>query len=401
MMIALNERTAWTIGRLAAGQPLNGVNLDELPDDWREIAEVIDTRRNGVDAGKVLKGELQARFPEQHADLLRLILAADLKAPAPGVLPFAVTSADTILTTVYPEPVWTIPDLLPVGLATLAGRPKKGKSWLAMQVAYAKAAGGYALGKRVTAAPVLYLALEDSPRRIQKRMNIQQWIRGLPVDFVHIGEMKNIGMVHEGGAEKLRQAIHIGGYKLLVIDTLARALRGLDPKKSHLIGNALELLHETAHECDATILLVDHLRKTGANGADGADVIEDLIDSTVKVATVDTVWGLYREQGKRGAKLQVTGKDVDEQTLALELDPVTCCWHSKGNANRILTPNEKKIIEIIRKHGQARLHQIADEAEIDKANARRDLVELVNNGQLSFDEETKQYSLIHAPIYEP
>ncbi len=53
----------------------------------------------------------------------------------------------------------------------LAGPPKVGKSWLSLGLALAVAAGDDALGSiEVEAGPVLYLALEDTPRRLQSRM---------------------------------------------------------------------------------------------------------------------------------------------------------------------------------------------------------------------------------------
>ena len=42
----------------------------------------------------------------------------------------------------FPRAGWVVPGLLPTGLSTLAGRPKMGKSWLALQVACAVGAGG-------------------------------------------------------------------------------------------------------------------------------------------------------------------------------------------------------------------------------------------------------------------
>ena len=76
--------------------------------------------------------------------------------------PFQLLTADKILTTDWPEPTWAVPELLPVGLSILAGKPKLGKSWMALQIAQAVASGGRALNKQVEAGPVLYLALEDT-----------------------------------------------------------------------------------------------------------------------------------------------------------------------------------------------------------------------------------------------
>ena len=68
---------------------------------------------------------------------------------------------------------WAVPDLLPEGLSLLVGAPDAGKSWLALDIALAVAAGGDALGALpVDAGRVLYLALEDGPRRVQDRIRL-------------------------------------------------------------------------------------------------------------------------------------------------------------------------------------------------------------------------------------
>ena len=68
---------------------------------------------------------------------------------------------------------WAIPGFLPEGLCLLAGKPKMGKSWMALALGIAVATGGAAFGKiRTTPGSVLYLALEDSPRRLKSRISI-------------------------------------------------------------------------------------------------------------------------------------------------------------------------------------------------------------------------------------
>src|SRR5262249_27485549 len=70
------------------------------------------------------------------------------------------------------EPVRIIlPDLIPEGVTVLAGKPKIGKSWFALDVCVAVAGGRFVLGEvKPVQGYVLYLALEDSPRRLKKRM---------------------------------------------------------------------------------------------------------------------------------------------------------------------------------------------------------------------------------------
>ena len=71
------------------------------------------------------------------------------------------------------EPVsYVVPGLIPEGLAILAGRPKVGKSWLALDVAVACASGRICLGDcQPEEGDVLYAALEDNPRRLQRRID--------------------------------------------------------------------------------------------------------------------------------------------------------------------------------------------------------------------------------------
>ena len=79
--------------------------------------------------------------------------------------------ADELLAETFPEPRWAVPGVLCEGLNLLAGAPKVGKSWFALDVAVAVALGGEALGRfSVEPGDVLYLALEDTPRRMADRL---------------------------------------------------------------------------------------------------------------------------------------------------------------------------------------------------------------------------------------
>ena len=70
-------------------------------------------------------------------------------------------------------PRWSIHEILCEGLSVLAGRPKLGKSWLALCFALAIASGGLALGKKpVEQGDALFLGLEDGARRLQGRLRL-------------------------------------------------------------------------------------------------------------------------------------------------------------------------------------------------------------------------------------
>jgi len=57
---------------------------------------------------------------------------------------FNIIRADALVAKQFREPRWAVPDLVPEGLGLLAGKPKTGKSWLALDLGIAVAAGGRA-----------------------------------------------------------------------------------------------------------------------------------------------------------------------------------------------------------------------------------------------------------------
>jgi len=292
--------------------------------------------------------------------------------------PLLLLSADEILTTDWPEPVWAIPNLLPAGLTILAGRPKIGKSWLALQIAQAVAAGGCALGEHVDKGPILYLALEDNERRLQTRMQKQGWPMGLEADFLQLGQFtRQIDDLRNGGGERLARQIERVGHRLCVIDTLSRACYG-DQSNVEEMTLALTPVQEMAQRLNCAVLMVDHHRK--GFGSD-PDAVGDILGSTAKGAMADCVWGLYRERGKAGAKLAITGRDVYEQSLALTWDWQTGAWQCEGDADEItITERRQEILDALADLGPSPLKLIAEAVGQARGNTHNRLQDLVNAG---------------------
>jgi replicative DNA helicase len=292
-------------------------------------------------------------------------------------------SADAILTTEWPEPIWAVPGLMPVGLTILAGKPKLGKSWLSLQIAQAVAAGGMVLGKRVDSGPVLYLALEDSPRRLKDRMRQQNWPTGLSSDFMVVGQFaEQIGDLQNGGGNRLAWLIEEREYRLIVVDTLSRAVYG-DQNDVDRMTRALSPIQEMAHTHNCAVVMVDHHTKGfGAN----PDAVGDILGSTAKGGVSDCIWGPYRERGKAGAQLFVTGRDVEEQELVLTMDWATGCWQMAGEAGGFeMTERRREVLDALLEIGPSSLTEIAEAVDQPKSNTYVRLQDLSGAGYVQRD----------------
>lgn len=284
-----------------------------------------------------------------------------------------------LLSTEFPEPRWAVPGLVPVGLSFLAGRPKMGKSWLALQFAIAIGSGGKVFDEDVEARKVLYLALEDSERRIKDRAQKQ----GIP-GHTAVTWATEWATMDAGGGDAVMNAVQAGGFGLVIVDTLSRFIGSGDQQNLSAMTMLLGGLQRLAMAADVAVLIVDHHRKIGALGA---DVIDDLLGSTGKAAVADAVLGLYKVQGRKGAQLAITGRDVEERTLALEWDALTCCWQCLGDAGDV----QKDTVQGAILAGIAELVQlgqlptsttIAEHLSQKKQNVNRALLALVTGGQV-------------------
>jgi hypothetical protein len=305
----------------------------------------------------------------------------------PRAATLEIISADDLLTTEWPEPEWVVPGLFPVGLTLLAGRPKVGKSWLALQLAQAVATGGKFLGQRVKQGRVLYLALEDARRRIAERMSLQGWSTGGGVcDFVTIGGLQKVGFLNKGGGAALAETIRAKQYRLVIVDTLSRAISG-DQNDSREMTRAIAPLQVLAHEMGIGLVVLDHHNKLGAanphsgGGSEGEtpiDPVVNILGSTAKAALADCVMGLYKTPDKKGAVLAITGRDVEERAIAMQLDRQTGLWHGDGSPSvASLTDTRRRVLEAVKRHpngvGCSTLAEILGR---NRGTVRRDLQHL-------------------------
>ena len=174
---------------------------------------------------------------------------------------------------------WSVQSLIPEGVTLLAGKPKLGKSWMALGIAIAISTGGVALGTRpVEMGDVLYMALEDNPRRLGKRLEklLEKLLTGDAPERLHIAF--EWSRMDEGGAEALQRWLEAHpNARLVVVDILKRVRPRTSPNRNVYDADyeALEAMQRLAAEYEVSILVVHHLRKLGA-----ADPLDEISGST-------------------------------------------------------------------------------------------------------------------------
>jgi KaiC/GvpD/RAD55 family RecA-like ATPase len=259
-----------------------------------------------------------------------------------------IVTAQTILNTHYAEPKWAVKGLIPEGVTFIAGPPKLGKSIFALNIAVAVAEGGKALSNfDVEHGSVLYLALEDGPRRIQERL--LKLTNGRISDKLEV--VTEWPRLNQGGLEAIEAWIERRkDARVLIVDTL-KMLRplptGRDRNAYDADYEAIQPLTKLASQ-RVGLLIVHHTRKAIAE-----DPLATVSGSYGLTGAADGVLVLSRRRNRSDATLSVIGRDVEEQELALEFKPDLCLWSTLGKSEEVKRSGERQeVLDLLFQTGE-------------------------------------------------
>jgi DNA-binding transcriptional ArsR family regulator len=340
----------------------------------RDLAGIVrDTARNLASGAEVVGG---GRLEELSPGVRRLLARwwgwAQDRAREEGATEerarnkahSAFSSVAELMARQIPPVRWVVPGMVPEGVALLAGKPKLGKSWLALGLCVAVASGGVAFGNvRVEKGAALYLALEDNERRLQFRLKKILAGEEVPEDLHYSVECPRLG---EGGAEAMEGWLRSRpDARLVVIDTLAkirpRQRRGANAYQEDY--EALEALLPLAARHNVAMLVVHHLRKMAAS-----DPLDEVNSSIGLTGGVDGAIILKRERTRADATLFVAGRDVEEEKeFALRWDQNTAGWALVGDAGEYRLSQERAaILDLLRRSAPEPLGPKAIAEALDK-----------------------------------
>ena len=214
---------------------------------------------------------------------------------------------------------WLIKNVLPAeGLGVIFGRPGSGKTFSVMDIAMHVAGGIKWRGKKVTPADVSYVSPEAGRLGVNRVIGWSRhhgiaWPQGFRLSPASINLCSDAT-----DAEALVADIKANqpSCRLVVIDTLNRAMAGGDENSGEDMGRFVALCDHIAKELRAFVLVVHHSGKDAAKGSRGHSSLLGAVSLELEVT---------KEQGQPGT-IKVTkmrdGEDGAEYGFDIDSVPL-------------------------------------------------------------------------------
>ena len=274
---------------------------------------------------------------------------------------------------------YVVPGYVAEGLTLLAGSPKIGKTWMALGLGVAVASGQPAFGSiPVTQGDVLYLALEDNPRRLRRRM-VTMGIATPPERLTFCTEWPSLD---EGCVEEIAEWIaSVDRPTLIVIDVLTKVRPDSNGKDAAYDADYRTLtgLQLLAGAHGLAIVVVHHTRKMEAD-----DPFDSVSGTRGLTGAADTVLVLKRDTGTPRTILYGRGRDVEEIETALEFNRDNGRWGIVGAAHEVgRTDERQEIIDTLKgSEGPLSPQEVSDLTGKSRTAIRQTLTRMAAAGEI-------------------
>ena len=250
---------------------------------------------------------------------------------------------------------WVVPDLLPVGLGLIVGKPKAGKSFLGLDLAVSTWLGEYPMGQpgELPPADVLYINLEETEELVMERLDGMHVIGGprggadCDITWRWRSQMSEYGPIADL-AEWL--STHPKA-RLVLIDTWVKFAqfgaesRGLNAYERDV--KMLEPIQQLARQYNVAIVSTFHQKKTSRWDSD--DPFESISGSMGTIGSADCIWHLNRPHREEPeATLTVGGRMIrGERSYAIYFDSQTVTWLMRGEQDTVVTSEMREVLEVL------------------------------------------------------
>lgn len=305
----------------------------------RVVIENALTRQKRAIGMQLVQGDLNVEEAQHALSQLRARRSGSLDSQISWEP--AVQSLSTLMRKELPPVRWAVEDVIGEGVTMLAAKPKKGKTVLMLQMALCVANGTHALGGKVATSrgDVLYLALEENERRMQRRVNTLLSANDPVPAGVHL--VYEWPPFDRGGIEALdRWLDNHPQTRLIVIDTLER-VRPTRRANGSIYAedySAVKDIQRFASQRQVAVVIIHHTGKRGYE-----DPLDEVSGSTGLTGGVDNILVMRSIGGVM--ELHRLGRDyTDNDVIALRGDPETLLWMWEGEAEEVRRSNARQMI---------------------------------------------------------
>lgn len=207
----------------------------------------------------------------------------------------------------WPEPSWLVPEILPdEATVMLYGPSRSFKSFMALDLALGLAFGKETFGQKREPVPTVFIAGE-SPRGLSRQRR-PAWKLAREAEGKGLFYMvKTMPTMLNGGMADLAAAIRAKTVKpkLIVIDTLAVAMAGMNENDARDASVFLAGIGALRDEFGATVMVVHHTGKDADRGARGSSAFFNGFDTVLEAKA--------NQENKTVAVTVRKMKDADER----------------------------------------------------------------------------------------
>ncbi len=278
------------------------------------------------------KAMIQAAAASQYNDIAKKYGAKLVPVPTSTFTPkprpdtrYKMKSARDVMMS---EPIkWRIKGVVPErGIAAIYGPSGSGKSFLVMDMAINIAKGADWFGYRAKSCPVTYACLEGEAGLSVRLAAFQsKGIIPLGIEFID----QPVNLLDTKDLRDLVQAIRANQMSegIVIIDTLNRAVPGMDENSSVDMGHAINACKLIQQAVGGLVLLVHHSGKDATKGMRGHSSLHAALDAAIEVkrSGEDREWSVAKAKDGADGKghpfmLEVVDMGTDEDG-----DPITSC----------------------------------------------------------------------------
>ncbi|WP_426042391.1 AAA family ATPase [Brevundimonas sp. TWP2-3-4b1] len=234
---------------------------------------------------------------------------------------------------------WRVKGLLPTtGLAAIYGPSGSGKSFLALDLAFAIASEELWFDRRTTQCPVTYVMLEGEAG-LHNRMVAWEKHHGKNSPAAFGAIVQPFGLMIEQDLADLGSVLPLDG--VVIIDTLNRAAPTADENSSADMGSILKGAKQLQQITNGLVILVHHTGKDTSKGLRGHSSLHAALDAGVEVehSASGRSWRVGKaKDGEDGIGVAFALRRI-VLSLDSDGDEVTSCVVER-NAGAMFAPRE-------------------------------------------------------------